>query len=429
MRKKRVLLLGGNRSNVPAIRAARRAGFFIFVADPHSEAPGLAEADVPLLIDVRDCNSIVDAVREKGGVDGIVSMSEVGIVPAASMSTHLGLASISQKAAANARSKAAMRRLWASTGFSVVFAEVGTLKDASQAAESLGFPLVFKPDQSFGGSRGVRLVECHEQVEEAFTFAIQSGLPGTSIVIERRILGTEYSCEVLIYEGEISVLCIGQKVKSPPPYRVDVSVQYPAQLSRLEEDTVSEMCRTALRTLGVMRGAAHVEFAYTSKGPVLFELGARCGGGHTPAIAHMASGVEEFIEVCRMACGSAPSQFHPTRRWGGEYRFLIFPPGRVRMVEIAEEVRRHPGIIDVELTVKDGDGILPIHTTSNRPGFLVTWGRDRTEAVELANWASRQITVSYDDGSICTALPLSAFEEVRYERSNADMRRPIVSAH
>jgi biotin carboxylase len=416
MDKKKILLLGGNRSNVPAIRSARRAGFFTFVADPHPGAAGLAEADVPLLVDVRDCKSILEALRETGGVDGIVSISEVGICPAAYLSAQLGLASISEEAAANARSKAAMRRLWASTGFSTEFAEVETPEEALRAANSLGFPLVFKPDRSFGGSRGVSLVEQGGQIEKAFSFAIQSGLPGTSVVIERRIEGTEHSCEVLIYKGEISLLCVGQKVKSSPPYRVDVSVQYPAQLSRQQEEEVSQMCRHAIQMLGVAQGAVHIEFAYTADGPVLFELGARCGGGHTPAIAHMASGVNEFIEVCRMACGEAPIQFQPVRRWGADYRFLIFPPGRVRTFEVAEQVRQHADVIDVDVTLKDGDDILPLHTTSNRAGFVVTVGRDLRTAVDLADWARGQVTVSYEDGSISCALPLSAFENTALER-------------
>jgi biotin carboxylase len=413
MREKRLLLLGGNRSNVPALRSARRAGFFTFVADPHPEAPGLLEADVALPIDVRDCSRIVDAVGRRGGVDGIVSMSEIGIGPAAHMSAQLGLTSISEEAAANARSKAAMRRLWASTGFSTDFAEVRTLEEAAQAVDRMGLPLVFKPDQSFGGSRGVSLVERREQIEEAFNFAVRSGLFEPSVVIERRVSGTEHSCEVLIYQGSVSVLCIGQKVKSPPPYRVDVSVQYPAPFSSEQEEAISRMCRAAIDSLGLTCGAAHVEFAYTADGPILFEVGARCGGGHTPAIAHATSGVDEFVEVCRMACGQAPLKFRPLRRAGADYRFLIFPPGHLREIHIGAEVQRHARVIDVDVTVKHGDEIFPIHTTSNRSGFVVTRGDDRAQAVNLADWACGQIRVSYDDGSTSTAVPLSAFEEVQ----------------
>jgi len=211
---------------------------------------------------------------------------------------------------------------------------------------------------------------------------------------------------VLIYEGRTSVLCVGQKVKTRPPYRVDISVYYPAQLTPQQEESVFRMCTTAVQAIGLTRGAAHVEFAFTEDGPLLFELGARCGGGHTPVIAHAASGVEEFVEVCRMACGDAPVQFQPFQQLGVDYRFLMFPSGRVHSVNIPDKVRTHPEIIDVEITLKSGDDILPIHNTSHRSGFVVSRGRDRREAIELANWASEQLSVSYSDGSTSHPLPL-----------------------
>ena len=102
----------------------------------------------------------------------------------------------------------------------------------SHAVDRLGrFPLIFKPDRSFGGSRGVTRVERAEDVAGAFHAAQAGGLPDSDVVIEHCVEGSEHSAEVLIWKGKTSLLCIGQKIKSLPPYRVDVSVQYPAQLT------------------------------------------------------------------------------------------------------------------------------------------------------------------------------------------------------
>ncbi len=409
----KLLLLGGNRSNVPSIRAARSAGFFTIVVDPHADSPSLCEADLSVVMDVRECDRLLTIIRDYGGVQGIISMSEAGVEPAAYLSAQLGLPSISQMAAANARSKAAMRQVWGTTEFSTEYAVAETEQEALQAINHLGFPLIFKPDRSFGGSRGVSRVESPADAVEAFHFAIRAGLPDTSVVIERCVTGSEHSCEVLIYRGKTSVLCIGQKVKSLPPYRVDVSVQYPALFSREQEELVTRMCNEGVVALGLTDGAAHVEFAFTPTGPVLFEIGARAGGGHTPQIAHSVSGVEEFIEICHMACGSSPTRFYPTQRRGADYRFLTFPPGEIRGFRIPGEVRGHPGIIDVDVLVKPGDRVNPICTASDRAGFVVTQGRDLADASDLANWACREITVTYADGSASCALPLCSYFEAR----------------
>ncbi len=414
MRSKRILILGGGRYNVPSIRAAREAEFFTLVADKNPDVPGLKAADLALPIDLNDCESLTQAVTKSGGVDGVVSMAEVGVRAAANISARLRLPSISEEAAANATSKAAMRRNWQHIGeYSTAFAIVSAPGEARTAAERLGrFPLIFKPDRSFGGSRGVTRVERAEDVADAFRVAQAGGLAHSNVVIERCVEGSEHSAEVLIWKGKTSVLCIGQKIKSLPPYRVDVSVQYPAQLTAAQESTVADMCHKAIRALGLTQGVAHIEFAYTDQGPVLFELGARCGGGHTPQIAHHVSGVNEFVEACRMACGMPPSQIEPTRHRGADYRFLVFNPGIVQRIEIPERLAADVAVLDVGVTVQPGDEIRPLRSTSERAGFLVTTAETLHEAADRADRACREISIDYADGTRRHAAQLVEFREL-----------------
>lgn len=416
MAPKRILILGGGRYNVPSIRTAQEAGFFTLVADRNPEAPGLKSANQALAIDLNDCDALVEAVRKHGGVDGVVSMAEVGVRAAATISARLGLASISEDAAGNATSKAAMRRLWHKMGkYSVPFEVVATSSEAQKAAQGLNhYPLIFKPDRSFGGSRGVVRVDRADQISDAFLAAQAGGLPNSDVVIEPWVDGSEHSCEVLIWEGKTSVLCIGQKIKSLLPYRVDVSVQYPAQLTEVQESRVADMCSRAVSALGLTQGVAHVEFADTNAGPILFELGARCGGGHTPQIAHHVSGVDEFVEACRMSCGMAPAELKPTIRRGADYRFLIFGPGVVDRITIPDALRRDPCILDVGVTVEAGDTIRSLQSTSDRAGFLVSTGNTLQEAVERADRGCREILMRYQDGATCHALELSEFRALAH---------------
>lgn len=416
MHSKRILILGAGRYNVPSIRAAREAGFVTLVADKSPEAPGLKVADHALPIDLNDCDSLIEAVTKLGGVDGVVSMAEVGVRSAAHISARMGLPSISEEAAANATSKAAMRRHWQHIGkYSTDFEVVDTLDEARLATDRLGrFPLIFKPDRSFGGSRGVTRVERSEDIVNAFQSALAGGLPNSEVVIERCVEGSEHSAEVLIWQGKTSLLCISQKIKSLLPYRVDVSVQYSAELTAAQDATVSDMCHQAVNALGLTQGVAHVEFGYTDEGPVLFELGARCGGGHTPQIAHHVSGVNEFVEACRIACGIPPSQFDPTRRRGADYRFLVFPPGIVERVTIPDGLIANATILDAGVTVRPGDEIRPLRSASERAGFLVATGETRQQAVERADQGCREIFIKYADGTSRHASELVEFRELAH---------------
>ncbi len=416
MHSKRILILGAGRYNVPSIHAAREAGFVTFVADKNSLAPGLKAADYALPIDLNDCEALTKAVTAQGRIDGVVSMAEVGVRAAASISARLGLPSISEEAAANATSKAAMRRNWERMGkYSTDFSIVSSSDQARRAADKLGrFPLVFKPDRSFGGSRGVTRVERAEAVAGAFQAAQAGGLPDSDVVIEHCVEGSEHSAEVLIWNGKTSLLCIGQKIKSLRPYRVDVSVQYPAQLTTEQESAIADMCHQAVAALGLTQGAAHVEFGLTDDGPVLFELGARCGGGHTPQIAHHVSGVNEFVEACRMACGMPPVNFTPTRRRGADYRFLVFPPGFAQEIDIPESLFADGSILDVGVTVQPGEEIRALRSTSERAGFLVAVGENLREALEHADRGCREISIRYADGTTHHAAELVEFRELAH---------------
>jgi biotin carboxylase len=411
MQTKRILILGGGRYNVPSILAARAAGFSTLVADKNPDAPGLKVADLALPIDLNDRESLLHAVAQHGGIDGVVSMAEVGVRTAANISAQLGLPSISEEAAANATSKAAMRRCWQGIEqYSVDFEVVSTGEEADHAAVRLDrFPLIFKPDRSFGGSRGVTRAEKTADVAQAFYAAQAGGMANSEVVIERCVEGSEYSAEVLIWQGKTSVLCVGRKIKSLPPYRVDVSVQYPAPLTVSQESAIADMCHRAVVALGLKQGVAHVEFGYSRRGPVLFELGARCGGGHTPVIAQHVSGVNEFVEACRMACGMPPCRFVPVQQRGADYRFLIFPPGTIERIEIPPKISED--VLDVGITFGPGDEIRPLRSTSERAGFLVAIGETLEEAAARADRGCREVSIRYSDGSLRHAAELVEFQE------------------
>src|SRR5205814_1288343 len=111
-------------------------------------------------------------------------------------------------------------------------------------------------------------------------------------------------------------------------------------------------------------------------------------------------------------CGDPPVHFRPLRRAGADYRFLIFPPGRVTAVDFPPDIRANLDILDAELLLSPLDHVKPLQTTSDRSGFVVSRGRDRAAAVAAANFASQRITVTYEDGSWSRPLPLAIAEEV-----------------
>jgi biotin carboxylase len=402
LKKKHLLILGGGALNYKSILEAKKHGFVTYVVDQNCDAPCFSIADVSITANIISAEEVLSKISHYP-IDGVVSMAEAGVLCAAILTQKLCTGGIDVNTALKCTSKVAMRKAWEKIPYSVNYRVVRTYEEAVVASEELNtYPLIIKPDKTFGGSRGVSKLFSVDELKEAYLYASSSG-QNEWIVIEECAEGDEFSCEVVVHNGISRVLCIGKKIKSPAPYRVDCSVQYQANLTIPQEKEVSEMCRKAAQLLGIVNGVAHVEFAYGPSGPKLFEIGARCGGGHTPLIAKHVSGINEFIEYCSIACGISSLQEPFQIKKGADYRFVIFEPGVVEEVIIPASLYSDPMIYDIAITVKKGDTIEDLKNTSARAGAVVILTENLNEAVTKGDEICRKLQVKYANGDLKSA--------------------------
>ncbi|MEZ6057542.1 MAG: D-alanine--D-alanine ligase [Planctomycetaceae bacterium] len=135
--------------------------------------------------------------------------------------------------------------------------ESNTETELCVAAESIGFPLVIKPDEQ-GSSLGVSVVSCIEEVIEAFRVAFQFG---PVALCEGFVAGTEWTVPIvdddllpiIQIETAVSYFDFASKYRSDDTrYRFD---------SSLSDDVIQEIAETgrqACRALGT-RGIARVD--------------------------------------------------------------------------------------------------------------------------------------------------------------------------
>ncbi|MBD0370362.1 MAG: ATP-grasp domain-containing protein [Pyrinomonadaceae bacterium] len=393
----RVMILGASRYYVRSILAARELGCEVLAIDRNPEAEGFRHADFHEAVDITDIKGAVRTAR-RYGVDGVVAVNDFGVRTAAAIARELKLVGISPEVAEYATSKAWMRRKWEERGVpSAQFRVIKTLEEARRAVEELNtWPLVLKPaDSRGGGSRGVSRIDDENQLERALIFA-QSFYEDKAVVIEEFIEGIEHSIETITFEGETHVLAVSDKVKTPPPFRVDKSVIYPTVLTGERLERVHEVAKAAVRALDIDVGAAHIEMCTTESGPRLFELGARCGGGGTPdPIVPFLTGIEMFKEVVRIALGERPQRLSPLYTKGCVYRFITPRPGTIRKISGLEEVKTWENILDCELLVGVGDTVREVEQGGDRAGFIIAGGETRPQAIELADRAESHIRFDY----------------------------------
>lgn len=386
----RVLVLGAAFGARASLRAARAAGFEVIAADAAATAGALTEANEQHVIRIDDAAAVTELARQ-ARVDGVVATTDHAVYSAATAAAACGLRGISPDVAIRATDKAAMRAWWDAHGIPGPRTTTAiTDDDVLQAAAQLGLPLVLKPAHALGGgSRGVSMARDHSELASAAQFARQFAADGVLLIEQCIDARSEHSVEVLFVDGVAHVLAIGDKVKSAAPYRVDLEVCYPTTLEGRDLRDVKAIAVSAARTLGIEQGMAHVELACTDDGVMLFELGARCGGGATAApLVPFVYGIDEFAESCRVACGIPPVQLNSPVVRGGCYRFVTPHPGITITHAALPQVRVMRGVLEAEMWADEGTQATSVRTGRDRAGAIVTGADDREMAIRLASQAA-----------------------------------------
>lgn len=397
MAQKRVLILGASRYYSKSIEAVKNAGYFVIAVDREANSSGFAFADVGIKCDIIDKQEVL-RVSRLYQIDGIIPVNDYGVPTAAFVAKELNLPGITPGAAVLATNKEKMREAWRRRGIPCPQVEIAVTKgEFFTAIEKVGLPCIFKPAHGIGGgSRGVIVVNELDEVEQAIEFTQKFYSDKTTLVESFIEAEQEHSAEVLIYDGVPYVIAISDKIKTPVPYRVDKNVIYPTAITGKKLELLKEQIVTSVLALNITTGAAHVELATTKDGFVLFELGARCGGGGTPQpIVPFVTGIELFVELVRILTGDRPRNLQPARSFACNYHFLIPKPGFVESVKGIDRVREWDGILDAEIFIKSDDYIPQVTVGSERSGFIIAGALTREEALRLGQKAEQELEIEY----------------------------------
>jgi biotin carboxylase len=371
---------------VDTIRSLKAAGLEVFAVDRSPAAPAAAVADGFRAVDFADA-AAVEAYAAEIRADVILPVSDAGVITAAKVNEALRLPGIGLEVARRYVSKAEMRAAWESAGLQQPrFAVARSADEIACAAEQVGWPVVVKPAVN-AGSRGVSFAANAGEVAWSADFARQHS-PGGTYVVEEFIRGTEITVEGLVRNGEAVVLACSDKAhQRHPRFLVAMSLNYPAALTALQYEAVEALVRGAVRALGAYDGAFHAECIVNEKGPHLVEIHARGGGGHIfGRIIEAVSGIVAPLAAVRLIRGEAVETM-PTLQRGACYRFFAPPPGRFVCAAGIEEARAVEGVLDLGFALSAGAVVGAIAGDADRPGFVVTTGATREDAMSVADRA------------------------------------------
>jgi biotin carboxylase/predicted TIM-barrel fold metal-dependent hydrolase len=383
---RKILIVTASKAQLPLINRAKELGLFVVATDSDANAPGLKAADVAEVINTLDPEAVL-AVARRHAVDAVVTeQTDVAVPTVALVAERMGLRGIGVEVARKASHKYDMRRACAAAGVPTPkFVSCRTLDDARRAADEIEYPVIVKPVDN-QSSKGVTKVKTPAELEAAVNEALRNTRSG-EFLVEELMLGTEAAVDAFVDGDTVTTLGICDKTKCPPPYSFDMRLIFPGRFDAAILDELRRANEAVLRAVGIRMGITHGEYIVTPRGVRLIEIAARgCGARVATDLLPAMTGADLLGARLRQALGEPPG-LEVTRTLAGVLDFIVLPPGRALRVGPADEARAVPGVVGVEISVREGQEWNVIKSGDARHGYVLAVGETSAVALEAATTA------------------------------------------
>jgi biotin carboxylase len=365
---------------VATIRRARELGFRVLASDGLPDRPGFAEADIAVQADITDPEATL-AVARAHAIDGVLcDTTDNGVLAAAHVADALGLPGIGIEAARNCIDKARMTAAAQRAGLQVPASQHCTTRaQALEATHALGGPCVVKPVDNQSG-RGVAIVQdgalLHAAIDRAFASSRRR-----EVLVQRLEPGPEFIVDSIVDDGGVHVLGVAGKTPYADNATVSSAITYGTRALPLPVDTLVEVNRRLVHSLGVRQGLVHAEFIVGARGPVPIDAAARGGGVLIyPLVLPHVSGVDAMRTAILQALG-LPAPIEPRRTpRAAHIEFLRGAPGRLHALGGVDAARAMPGVVAVHFNYQIGDLVGALADKDARLGYVVALADNEDDA-------------------------------------------------
>lgn len=354
---------------------------------------GASIADVPIVCDLNDSDQVAEQVQQRiGEPDAILTFNDSGLVLAAQLAARFRLPHITVENATCVVNKELQRQRVMGAGIPVP--DWQRVDDVQSALDflSLHGTVVIKPaDRS--ASAGVNRVDNERELMFAIEEAKKESHSGT-ILIEKFIVGSEFSVETVAFEGAQHVVAVTRKQVGPPPGFVELGHSLPADLDSEVRAGVEDVALRTATTLGLNVGCSHIEVIVSDDGPVLVEANARAAGDRIYDLVRLALGIDMYELLLRSASGESLSHrdVAPRTNETAVFRAVLNPRGKMLGVKLkggAFDKR----VFDAGFYGELGSDLMPPTTNGGRGKFAIAVGDSEGEANRVAEAALDKLEI------------------------------------
>jgi len=397
---KTIAIIGAGLLQLPVIKAAKKLGLKVVVVDINPLACGVKEADYYIQSSTLDAETTAEKLekfdKEISKISAVLTVGTDASYTVAVCAKRLGLPGIEPDVAIKATNKYEMRKTLISAKVPVPdFEIVDSYNKACEVIERMGSDCVVKPLQNMG-ARGVRRVCNLEDLKEAFDLALQYS-KDRKVLIEQYIDAPELSIDALIYNDNIYITGVADRIIEYDPYFVETGHIMP---SRLSEDLIGyaiETFKSGIKAIGINIGAAKGDIKVSSSGCYIGEIAARLSGGFMSAYTYpYSSGVDLMTNIIYISLGLPPVDISPKKNWCSIERAIIAPPGIISKIEGLSEVKNIKYVNDVFFDAKIGDKVAFPKNNLDKQGHIIVAAPTYREAIISSHRAIQTVRVKTD---------------------------------
>ena len=378
--------------------AAERLGVKLVFATDRCDTLDDPWQDQAIPIRFHDESASVEAILAAARTtpfDGVLVVGDRPTVIGALVAEALGMPGHPSGAVAAARNKRLTRERLHACGLPVPrFVAVSIDAELSGLLPRLSFPCVVKP-VALAGSRGVMRANDVEELNQAFE-RLRKLLKSRDILAERSdahhtalieafIPGREFALEGLLHHGVLHVLAIFDKPDPlDGPFFEETLYITPSSVSDETARSIERSVARAADALGLRHGPIHAECRANADGVFVIEVAARpIGGLCSRALRFVKRGRESFPDepsisleelLIRHSLGESPEKWGRESTSSGVMMIPIPARGIYRRVSGEDEAREVAGIVDIRITAKADQLLIPLPEGASYLGFIFARG-------------------------------------------------------
>ncbi len=396
---KRIMLLGGNYTQLTCTLAAKAEGYYVISVDYLPDNPAHKYADEYHNVSTIDKEKVLELARELK-IDGIVSYaSDVSAPTAAYVSEALGLPTNPYESVMIMTHKDLFRKFLKENGFPMPDgAAFSDYEEALAFFRTVKKPVMVKPIDS-SGSKGVNKVCTEEEFtaawEEALSYSISK-----NVIVERFIqrIGYQIDGDAFVVDGELRFwgICDQHHDRSRTDYAPD-GHSYPPTQDPKTQERAKELISRLLKLLGMHMGAYNIEYIVGDDGEVyIMEIGPRNGGNMITDAICASTGVNLARYTVRQAVGDDVSDLTQAEPecCASSYIIHALQDGILKGITIDPEIEKR--ITDKRIYNVPGDHVKAFRNAGDSVGAIVVTFETPEQMCEIIDNMNDYITVEVE---------------------------------